>query len=356
MFSTMSRSHKPNWLRANFSKNKGMLTLLAVLLLLPFLSALITGQSFSSLLENEKGISGFIQGLMIEIFILAIYAMSYDLLLGITGLLSLGHALFFGAGAYLTGILLKSFGWPLLAIVLLVVLVGAAMSLMMSIVLPRVKGITFALVTLGVAQVFHVIIQSRELVDYAGAENGLRGVTPPVWIDPADYRLRFYYMALICLFLLYFFFQRFVNSPTGRVCIAIRENEDRAMMLGYNTFYFKLVVMIVAGVTASLAGVGHALYQPVIQPRISDMVFTIDALLMVLMGGMGTLSGAIVGAGGLRLLSYFFERFFGDVSQEIIGIIYILIVLYLPQGIVGTWKLKSSGIKQGREKLLKRLK
>jgi branched-chain amino acid transport system permease protein len=349
-------SGKKSLLKNFLSTNSGMLILLAFLLVLPFLIALITGQSFGELLTNESGQAKFYQGLAIEIFILAVYALSYDLLLGITGLLSFGHALFFGVGAYLTGIMLKSFGWSLLGIVGLVIVVGVVLALVVSVVLPRVKGITFALVTLGMAQVFNVIIQSRELVDYAGAEIGLQGVTPPEWINPSSQRLRFYYIALAFLFLAYFFYQRFVNSPTGKVCIAIRENEGRATMLGYNTFYFKLVALIISGVTASLAGAVHALFHPLIRPGISDVGFTIAALLMVLMGGIGTLSGAIIGAATFRLLSYIFDRSFGEVSQVIIGVMYILIVLYLPFGIVGTWKLKSFEIEQGRKRLLKLLK
>jgi branched-chain amino acid transport system permease protein len=347
---------KQNLLKSFFFSNRGMLSLLLFLLFFPFLISLLSGQSFSEVLANESGLSKFYQGLAIEIFILAVYALSYDLLLGVTGLLSFGHALFYGAGAYLTGIMLKSFGWSLLETVVLVVLIGIVLSLLVSVVLPRVKGITFALVTLGMAQVFHVIIQSRELVDYAGAEIGLQGVNPPEWINPSIHRLRFYYIALAFMFLIYFFYRRFADSPTGRVCIAIRENEDRATMLGYNTFYFKLIALIIAGVTASLAGAVHALFHPLIRPGVADVGFTITALLMVLMGGVGTLSGAIVGAATLRLLSYIFDRFFGEMSQVIVGVLYILIVLYLPYGIVGTWRLREFRIKQGRDRLLKLLK
>ena len=355
MTATINSPEKQSVLKSLFIDNRGMLLLLAGLLVLPFIIGIVTGQSITDVLANEAGQSKFLQGLMIEIFILAVYALSYDLLLGITGLLSFGHALFFGVGAYLTGIMLKTFGWSLGQIVILVILMGAVLSVVVSIVLPRVKGITFALVTLGMAQVFNVVIQSRELVDYAGAEIGLQGVTPPEWINPSIFRLRFYYIALIFMFLAYFFFRRFVNSPTGRVCIAIRENENRATMLGYNTFYFKLVAMILGGVTAALAGAVHALFHPIIQPGISDIGFTIAALLMVLMGGIGTLSGAIVGAATFRLLSYVFDRFFGEVSQVIIGVLYILIVLYLPYGIVGTWKMKSLEIQQGRQRLVRML-
>ncbi len=194
--------------------------------------------------------------------------------------------MFFVVGAYLTGIMLKSFGWPLLPILALVAAAGLIMALIFSVVLPRVKGITFALVTLGIAQVFYVVIQSREMVDYAGAEIGLQGVTIPAIIDPINQRLRFYYIGLAVLILIYYLYNRFVDSPTGRVCIAIRENEDRATMLGYNTFYFKLAALIVSPITASCAGSLHALFSPIIRPGIASSHFTISALLIILIGGI----------------------------------------------------------------------
>jgi branched-chain amino acid transport system permease protein len=343
----------PSPIRAWWMKNRVMTILIGFLIALPFLMAAFTGQSMSSLLANETGQSKFYQGVAIEIFILAVYALSYDLLFGITGLLSLGHAMFFGVGAYMTGIMIKSFGWSLLPTLGLIVLAGVVMALLFSVVLPRVKGMTFALVTLGIAQVFNIVIQSRELVDYAGGEIGLQGFDPPDWINPIEERLRFYFIALAFLFIVYFIYQRFVDSPTGHVCIAIRENEARATMLGYNTFYFKLAAMTLSAITAALAGAVHALFLPIIRPAITGAEFTVAALLMVLIGGIGTLSGAVLGAAIFKLLSFFLEREFGEISQVLIGVIYVLIVLFFPYGVVGTWRLRSLEIKRGRERLLK---
>ncbi len=336
--------------------NRGVLITILLLMALPFMIALFDGQSFGSLFANDPGQSKFYQGLAIEIFILAIYALSYDLLLGITGLLSFGHAMFFGVGAYLTGIMLKSFGWGLLPIVGLAIVAGAVMALIFSIVLPRVKGITFALVTLGIAQVFYIVIQSRELADYAGAEIGLQGVTPPDFLNPISQRLRFYYVGLIAVFAVYFIYKRFVDSPTGHVCVATRENEDRATMLGYNTFYFKLVALIISGITATLAGVMHGLFSPIIRPGIASSHYTIAVLLMILMGGIGTLDGALIGAATFRLLAFWLEKWFGGASQIIIGVVYILLVLFLPYGIVGTWQLRKFRVQEGWRELIARFK
>src|SRR5690554_16061 len=117
-----------------------------LLLVLPFLIALANGQTIDDVLSNRTGTARFIQGLLIEVFILAIYALSYDLVLGVTGLLSFGHAMFFAVGAYATGIALKSLGWGLLPTLGLLAVAGVVQALLFAIVLPRVKGITFALV------------------------------------------------------------------------------------------------------------------------------------------------------------------------------------------------------------------
>jgi branched-chain amino acid transport system permease protein len=154
------------------------------------------------------------------------------------------------------------------------------------------------------------------------------------------------------MILVFLFYKRFVNSPTGRVCIANRENENRTTMLGYNTFWFKLTALIISSVTAGLAGSLHALFHPIIRPDIAGLSFTIAALLMILIGGVGTLSGALIGAAVFRLLSFGLDRYMGGSSRIIIGLVYIGIVLYLPYGIVGTWKQKTLNIKEGRDRLL----
>jgi branched-chain amino acid transport system permease protein len=275
--------------------------------------------------------------------------------LGITGLISFGHAMFFAVGAYLTGVMLKNFEWPFLPTLGAVVVAGVLQALLFSVVLPRVQGITFALVTLGLASVFYIVIQSRELKDYTGADVGLQGVVPPDFLNPSTQRLRFYFLALAVTFLIYFFYRRFVNSPTGRVCVAIRENEDRAKMLGYNTFYFKLAALIVSSITAALAGMMHTLHQPIVSPNVASLAFTVEALLMILIGGMGTLSGALIGAAVFRLLAYFLDEQLGESADFILGAVYVALVLFVPYGIVGTWKLRSFQIKQGRERLVRLL-
>jgi branched-chain amino acid transport system permease protein len=235
-----------------------------------------------------------------------------------------------------------------------VIVVGIVQAILFAIVLPRVHGLTFALVTLGMASVFAIMIGTRELAPYTGADVGLQGIPRPELLDPLA-RLRFYFIALAFMVVVYLLYRRFVDSPTGRVCIAIRENEDRARMLGFNTFYFKLAVLTVASITAALAGLLNALYKPIVSPEIAHMGYTVDALLIILIGGMGTLSGAMIGAALYRLLEFYLHKWFGESAAFIMGALYVAFVLFVPYGIVGTWKLRSFRIKEGRQRLLKLL-
>ncbi len=346
---TFSKPRLPAFLMNNPSS---WITLL-LFILLPFIVGLFEGVSPLAVFANESGNSKFIQGLAIEIFILALYALSFDVIFGITGMLSFGHSMFFAVGAYLTGIALKSFQLSLSATLGLVFIAAIVQAILFGLVLPRVKGITFALVTLGIASVFHIVVMSSEAGTYTGADVGLQGVVVPAFISPANERLRFYFIALTILILVYLLYQRFIDSPTGRVCVAIRENEGRAQMLGYNTFYFKLAALMLSSCTAALAGFLHALYQPIVSPNVASMGFTVTALLIILIGGVGTLNGALVGAAVYRLLDFGLRRYIGESASFINGAIYIVFVLFIPYGIVGTWRLKSFQIKQGWERLLK---
>lgn len=332
---------------------RNRLVLLAVVgaLAFPFIVAIVSGQSPTAVLSGDAGNAKFLQGLAIEVFILGLYALSYDLVLGVTGLLSFGHAMFFAVGAYTTGILLKSFGWPFWATVLGVALAGVLQALLFGLVLPRVKGLAFALVTLGMASVFFIVVQSPELGGYTGADVGLQGVPIPNWLDTNTHRFRVYVIALIVLAAAYLLYRAIVKSPTGSVLLANRENEDRALSLGYNTFWFKLFALVVASLTAATAGLLWTVQQPIVTPQVAGLGWTVAALLMILIGGVGTLSGAIVGAAVYRLLSYYLERWFGGAAPVLIGAAYIAIVLFLPYGIVGTWRAKAINRRVGLKRL-----
>ncbi|NOZ05459.1 MAG: branched-chain amino acid ABC transporter permease [Chloroflexi bacterium] len=310
------------------------LELLAVVLLalFPFIVAVLTGEPLGT------GRAKFWQGLLIQAYIFAVYAMSYDLLMGYTGMLSFGHAMFFGTGVYTTAMLLKHAGWGLGAVLLAVVVVTLVQGLLIGVVSLRVKGVYFAMVTLAFAEAFFILSEASDFRQWTGAEDGLHGIPVPAFINPTDHRLHFYYLALIFMLVMYLVARRIVDSPTGRVMVAIRENEDRAASIGYNTFVFRLIAVVIAGVMAGLAGMVHALWNLNASPAVLNVNMTINALLMTIIGGVGTLTGPILGAGVLQLLGYGLSRALGPRWPLIFGLIFILLVIFLPYGIVGTWR------------------
>ena len=309
---------------------------LLLLVLFPFLLAILTGEPVGS------GTPKFWQGLLAQVFILGVYAMSYDLLMGYTGILSFGHAMFFGTGAYVTGILLTHAGWSLWQVTLAVLVVAIVQGLVIGVLSLRVRGVYLAMVTLAFAQMFFILAEATDFRDLTGAEDGLHGIPIPAWMSPTDERLRFYFIALAFCVVMYLIARRVVESPTGRVMVAIRENEARAQMIGYNTFVYKLIAVTLSGTLAALAGLMNALWNVNANPALLSVTTTINALLMVIIGGVGTLVGPLLGAGVLQLLGYWLNSTFGPRWPLIFGIVYILIVLFFPYGLVGTWQLRGA--------------
>ncbi|MFC4766015.1 branched-chain amino acid ABC transporter permease [Effusibacillus consociatus] len=294
---------------------------LSLLVLLPFVSD-----------------SRFLLTMMIQVFILAVYGMSYDLLLGYTGIVSFGHALFFGTGAYSVGILLSKTKEP--GLLPLAILIAVAMSVLVGVIIGglslRVKDVYFSMITLAFAELFFII--SEKWSSLTGGNDGIPSI--PV---PAIFRERivFYYMALLFLIAMYLFLRRLVNSPLGRTLQAIRENEHRVESLGYNVLQFKLLSIVASGVVATLAGAMWAIFQRYVNTSVLGLDRTVDALLMTIIGGTGTLIGAVFGSGvitfahewlsSLSTVHPIFERWL-----LFFGILYIVIVMFFPKGIVGT--------------------
>jgi branched-chain amino acid transport system permease protein len=329
------------------SRNWLGLVVLAALALFPFAMAIFSGQPI------DEGAPKFWQGMLIQVFILAVFAMSYDVLMGYTGILSFGHAMFFGAGAYTAGILLKYAGWGLGGVVLAVILVAVVQSLLIGVVSLRVRGVYLTMVTLAFAQMFYILIQATDFRNITGAEDGLHSIPVPAWINPTSERLTFYFVALGFCAVMYLVARRLVDSPPGRVMIAIRENEARTQVIGYNTFGYKLLAVTFAGVMAALAGLMNSLWNLNATPDAFSVEMTINALLMTIIGGVGTLVGPMLGAAVLQLLGHWLNATFGPRWPLIIGTIYILLVLFLPYGIVGTWQLRKNDLRAGWNRLLR---
>lgn len=309
---------------------------LAALVLFPFFVQLITGQA----LDNEK--PKFWQGLMVQVFILSVFAVSYDLLMGFTGILSFGHAMFFGGGAYTTAILLKHVGWSIWLVILAVIGIAIAQGLLIGVLSVRVRGVYLTMATLAFAQMFLIIATATDFSKVMGAEDGISGVPVPDWLNSTNERLRFYYLTLGFAILMYLVARRLVSSPVGKVMVAIRENEPRAQMIGYNTFVYKLIAITVSGVLAALAGMMWAIFNFGATPDVLGAGRTVSVLLMTIIGGVGTLIGPVIGAGVYELMNYQLSEWFkeGGNAVLVLGIVFILIVMFFPYGLVGTWQLR----------------
>ncbi|MEK7442869.1 MAG: branched-chain amino acid ABC transporter permease [Chloroflexota bacterium] len=323
-------------MRNFLTRNYLSLLLLLACALFPFALTVITGQPI------DEGSPKFWQGMIAQVFILAVYAMSYDLLLGYTGILSFGHAVFFGTGAYTTGILLKHFHWDLPQVIIAVIVVALLQSLFVGALALRVRGVYFAMVTLAFAQMFFILSEATDFKEYTGAEDGLHSIPVPAWMSPTDQRLTFYFITLIFCVIMYLIARRVIDSPVGKIMVAVRENEPRAQMIGYNTFIYKLIAVSLSGVLAALAGGMNAIWNLNANSSMLSVGVTINALLMTIIGGAGTLIGSMIGAAVLQLLGYWLNATFGPRWPLIFGVVFIMIVLFLPYGIVGTWKLRGA--------------
>jgi branched-chain amino acid transport system permease protein len=275
------------------------------------------------------GFGRFFLGQLIGVFILAIYAMSYDLLMGYTGIISFGHALFYGLGAYVTADALEHGYLAFAVIPLAVALAAALLAAILGVLSLRVRGVYFSMVTLAFAEAAYIIVRGT---DRLGLENGLFGLEVPAWIDPNQQRLTFYFLALALVVLAYALLRIIVASPAGHVFVAIRENEKRAEALGYNVVLYKLMALIVSGALAALAGWLSALFYLSASPASLSVGTTINALLIVIIGGAGTLLGPAVGAALYTLLGYVLQNIFAQ-WQLVFGIVYILLVLFVPRGL-----------------------
>jgi branched-chain amino acid transport system permease protein len=239
---------------------------------------------------------------------------------------------------------------------LVVVVVGALLGLLFSLVSARVKGVYFAMVTLAMAEATFILIKASDFMAITGADEGLQGIPVAEWINPFQNRLTFYYITLIFFIVGYLVLRRITHSPTGRVLVAIRENEDRVRMIGFNPAVYRSIAFVVAAVAAGLAGAMLTIWNTSANPRMVSAFTTIDALIMVILGGVGTLVGPIVGAGLLKTFESFFFTWFGPRWPLVFGVIFIALVIFLPYGIVGTWRAKSPGWKAAWRRWMERLR
>lgn len=295
---------------------------------------------FAFFLAIPQVFESYQTGLVVEFLLFLLFAASYDLLIGFTGVISFGHALPFGTAAYMMGIAMT--GRPLPGIpeagVSLPIAVGLALVavVLVSIVTGwlafQQSGVYFAMLTLALSMVGYYV--AFETTHITGGDNGLLVTRPDILGLPLTDYVTFYYFTFLIVAGSFLAMWRLTNSPFGSVLVIIRENEERARFLGYDTFHYKLAVFIVAGLFAGIAGLIQGLYLNIITPDMLYWATGGDALLVTLIGGMGTLWGSALGAAfllGIReLLTGIIEGW-----PIILGVVYVLFVLFFPGGIAG---------------------
>jgi branched-chain amino acid transport system permease protein len=278
-------------------------------------------------------ISDYPRALVTEIYIFAIFAMSLDLLLGFTGLMSLGHAAFFGLGAYGVAVLGTLFGVNAWIGLLAGVLLAGGGAALIGFFCVRTGGIPFLMLTLAFSQlVFSVALKWR---DVTGGSDGMAIAEKPSFFGyDLSNSLSMYFMALIFLVLVYGLLRRLLNAPLGHVFVGIRENEPRMLAIGYQTRAYKLLSFTIAGALAGLSGGLYAIFNSFISPDALYWTSSGDILIMTMLGGAGTLIGPAIGAGVFLLMKNVVSSY-SEHWLAIIGITFICCVMFFPSGLWG---------------------
>ena len=277
---------------------------------------------------------GFVYDLfMMKVFCFAIFAASLNLLLGFAGLLSFGHAAFFGTGAYITAYVMKEWGLTPELGLICGVLCSTALGYVFGALAIRRQGIYFAMITLALAQVIYFLATQ---VPFTNGEDGIQGVPRGKFLGLIELSssTHMYYFALIIFILAFFMIKRIVSSPFGQVMKSIRENEPRAISLGYDVNRYKLIAFTLS---AGLAGLGGGLKSLVLQlASLSDVFWHTsgEAVLMTILGGIGTLWGPVAGAAVIINLQNYLANL-GGWSTIATGAIFVICVLAFSRGIIG---------------------
>ncbi|HEY4066468.1 MAG TPA: branched-chain amino acid ABC transporter permease [Burkholderiaceae bacterium] len=271
---------------------------------------------------------------MMKALCYAIFACAFNLLLGYTGLLSFGHAAFLGAAAYGTGWLVRTANLPPELGVLAGTAIAAACGLVIGLIAIRRQGIYFAMVTLAMAQmIYFVFLQAP----FTGGEDGLQGVPRGklLGLIPLDNDKVLYYVVLAVFVAVFLFIIRIVHSPYGQVLKAIRENEPRAISLGYDVDRYKLLAFVLSTGLAGLAGSMKTLVLGFATLNDAHWSISGEVILMTLLGGMGTFAGPVVGAFTIIGLQDFLSDRVGSWINVIIGVIFVVCVVAFRKGFVG---------------------
>ena len=282
--------------------------------------------------------------LLTQALLYAILAMSLDLLLGYTGLASLGHAAYLGVGAYSVGVLTTQYGanfWVTLAVG---VLLAMAVAAVFGLVALRATGVYFLMITLALGMVVWGL--AHRWVSMTQGDNGIPGIPRPDLGVPWSLAraMPFYYFVLAAFLLAFWILRVIVRSPFGQSLVGIRESESRMRTLGYHVWLHKYLGFVIAGVFGGFSGVLWAYYNGFVSPGDVELATSVEVLLMVALGGRGTLVGPAVGAGVIVLLKNFVSVY-TERWLLILGVVYVLTIIYAPEGIVGAVRPLMQGIK-----------
>jgi branched-chain amino acid transport system permease protein len=282
---------------------------------------------------------------MMKLLCFALFASAFNLLLGFSGMLSFGHAAFFGSSAYATAWLVTSHGWGSLPAILAGCVVAALLGLIIGSLAIRRYGIYFAMITLGMAQLVYFVCLEAP---FTGGENGLQGVSRGTLLGLVDLKsdIAMYYLVLATFVAAFILIRRIVHSPFGHILKAIRENEPRAVSLGYDINRYKLLAFVLSATLAGLAGslkalvLGFVTLSDVLQANSGEVI------LMTLVGGSGTFFGPVIGAAIVVTLQEYLSEVVGGWVTVILGAVFAVCVLVFRRGIVGelvVWQRRRSG-------------
>ena len=282
-------------------------------------------------------VSSYYVGLVIQMFIFAIFALSLDVLVGHTGLPSMGHAAYFGAAGYATAFLffagIKNF-W---LVVLCGLITGGLTACLFGLLAVRAYGAYFMIITLALSQVLWAIAFKWRSI--TGGDDGIPGIKRPsigIGIDMAS-DLHFYYFAFAIFILAFLAILVIVRSPFGHALRGIRESELRMKALGYNVWLYKYTAFIIAGAFSGVSGVMWVYYTGYVNPSDTAIDTSVKGLLMLILGGSGTAFGPVIGSGLIVLL----QNVISSLTQRwsmVLGIIYVLAVIFFSEGIFSVFK------------------
>jgi len=284
-----------------------------------------------------------LRSMLSKIYIFAMFAMGLNLVLGYTGLISLGHAAYLGVGGYTVGILMTRLGIDSLWVLFpAAIFMSAIVAAVIGFIALRVTGMHFILITIAFGQLlFAIAVKWRSVT---GSTDGLIGITYPA-LEVVGYQwtsFSFHYLILLLFIICYVFMYLITNSSFGYALVGIRENESRMQGLGYNTWLYKYVAFIIGGVFAGLAGALFAPFYGIMVPSHFGLLTSSMAVLMVLLGSPGTLYGPVIGSFLILLLEFFASIYSPQRWPLILGAVFIVCIT-LFRGGVGIYLARAWG-------------